>query len=746
MSNVAPSLSVPQQTTYDLLCKYIDVFGAPILALYGPNKDGHCSCPKDKDCGKNQFKHPHAGLCPKGVHSATTDKSRILQWLKTGLSLNWGLATGKPLPGGDYLVVLDCDPRNGSDDTLEDLQATNGKLPRTPMQNTGGGGQHYVFRVDRDTPTSKPGAGLDLKGNGGYIVVEPSVHYSGNSYIWDSGLDLDTPIAEAPEWIVDSKKVKPRPEWTGKKAKDSIIGAAFEYAGWLGHELSEGRHAVNCPWSNLHTDGRGKGGDASSVILPPTEESQAGGFKCQHSHCVNKTWKDAMEALPPDARVAARKKFQVASAPIVAAGPGHVDLKPRVTAALTPEDLHAVREHLQFKPTDGSLKKDLVNVVEILRHDPRWKGLLSYDNFSHQILLNREPMWHEHDKRGGYEAKYPRQWQDEDDIRAKLWFSRFWSLDVERIVVNEAVIALAQAHGVHPVRQYLRGLEWDGVPRVDTWLTKYCEVVDTEYTRNVGRWWLISAIARVMNPGCKADHVLILEGAQGIGKSTAFNILGGEWVCDSSITIGDKDAYQVIRGRWIVELAELDSLNKADASRAKAFFTSPTDTYRPSYGRAVISVPRQVVFCGTVNHSQFLKDETGSRRYWPVLCHAINTQQLRVDRDQIWAEALRLYNSGHRWWPQGTTEQAQCVDEQSKREISDEWEVVVRRWLDGPDAIAELKDTGFITIGTILAGALKIEAGRWTPNDMGRVGRCMQRLGWKKRRKGTDWAFEKDDE
>lgn len=740
------ALAQQQRSVYEQLCRYIDILGAPIIALYGLDSEGNCTCPKGKLCGPNGGKHPQASLCPKGVHSATTDKSRILQWIKTGLSLNWGIATGGPLPGGDYLVVLDCDPRNGSEETLENYDA----VPRTPTQQTGGGGQHYLFKVPEQLSTSQPGPGLDLKGKGGYIVVEPSTHYSGKQYIWDSGLDLETPIAELPEWCTNTKKVKVRPEWTGKKAKDSVIGLGFKAAGWLGVELDQGKSAVNCPWSHNHTDGRGTGGDGSSVILPPTDENNLGGFKCSHSHCGDRTWRDAFEALPEDAKMAGRAgNIKLVQAPLVQEGMGVGVKAPRVTAALTSEELFEVRKHLQHKEReDGTwvLKKDFVNIVEIFRNDPRWSGVLSYDDFAHQIVVKKEPPWDARDKRNGFEPVYPRQWQDEDDIRAKLWLQRIWGVEWVRSVVNEAVVSVSQANGFHPVRNYLRSLEWDGVSRLDSWIIEYCGADDTEYARNVGRWWMISAVARIMKPGCKADHVLIFEGAQGTGKSTTFQILAGEWGCDSTISLGEKDAYQIIKGRWIIELAELDALTKADSSRAKAFFTSPTDTYRPSYGRAVVTVPRQCVFAGTVNHSQFLKDETGARRFWPVLTRDINTNKLRVDRDQLWAEAYKLYQANHRWWPEGQDEVQQCSVEQAQRESTDEWELLIQRFMRGPDAIKEMESSGYLTGGFILQKCLGMDPAHWGFADMNRVARCMQKLGYRKQQMKTDdgksvWVF-----
>ncbi len=249
-----------------------------------------------------------------------------------------------------------------------------------------------------------------------------------------------------------------------------------------------------------------------------------------------------------------------------------------------------------------------------------------------------------------------------------------------------------------------------------------------------------------MTPGCEAHHVLILEGEQGIGKSTLFKILGGAWFTDSTVNIGDKDAYQMIKGRWIIELAELDSLNRTESSKAKAFFTSPSDTYRPSYGRATVTIPRQCVFAGTVNHSQFLRDSSGNRRYWPVLCSIIDMNQLAIDRDQLWAEAYVAFKNGAKWYPMTQVEKVACAEEQQQREFSDEWETEINRFLQGPDAISELAELGHVTTGTILEKCLKIEPGRWSAFDMLRVSQCLQRLGWIKFRSVQHglkmWAFK----
>ena len=183
---------------------------------------------------------------------------------------------------------------------------------------------------------------------------------------------------------------------------------------------------------------------------------------------------------------------------------------------------------------------------------------------------------------------------------------------------RSAVLAVAHENRFDPVREYLEGLTWDRVPRIGKWLATYLSAEDTDYASAVGKRWLISCVARAILPGCKADSALIFEGNQGEGKSTAFTTLGGPWFSDELAAIGTKDSALQLSGAWIIELSELDALTKARASTVKAFLSRRVDRFRPPYGRRVIEQPRSCVFCGTVNHSQYLEDETGGRRFWPV--------------------------------------------------------------------------------------------------------------------------------
>lgn len=384
----------------------------------------------------------------------------------------------------------------------------------------------------------------------------------------------------------------------------------------------------------------------------------------------------------------------------------------------------------------GGLAASLGNVYRILTNHPKWDGVVAYDEFTGQVAKLRPPPF------GGGEVG---EWSDMDDLRATLWIEQAYSFHPRKDMVMDAVLLAADACKYHDVRQYLGGLEWDGTNRVETWLATYLHVADCEYTRKVAAKWLVACIARIMRPGCKADNVLILEGAQGLFKSTALKILAGEkWFTDAPFKIGDKDGYTLIRGKWIVELGELDSFNKADSSQAKLFFAQSIDRYRPFYGKRPSDVPRQCVFAGTVNLDTYLKDETGNRRYWPVrVQREIDRAGLEAVRDQLWAEALHLYEQGVIWWV--TEEESSLFElEQDDRYEGDAYQDELSRFLAFRDSA---------TMTELLAEGLRLEVAKWTLPEQRRVGKCMKALGWMRRRDGKagaggkrEWVYYPPDD
>lgn len=383
----------------------------------------------------------------------------------------------------------------------------------------------------------------------------------------------------------------------------------------------------------------------------------------------------------------------------------------------------------------GALIAHMQNVELILGNDERWAGVIGFSVFSSKIIKLRAAPY------GGGVG----DWADIDDMRVMKWLAQQYNLRVKASHVIEAVSVVAHDHTFHPVRDYLGKLKWDRVPRLENWLTDVLGVQPSEYSAKVGKRWLISAVARVMKPGCKADSVMILEGGQGEGKSTAVGILGGEWFMDTPFVLGDKDSFQAIRGKWLVELGELDSFNKAESTKAKQFFSASTDTYRESYGRRTNDVPRQCVFVGTTNQEEYLKDATGNRRYWPVYCNKVDLEKVREIRDQLWAEAVFCYESGDIWWVT-KDESWMFAEAQDERFVVDEWEGLILTWLEE----SQIGETA--TGNDILSQALKLDYGHWGKPEQMRVGAIMHRLGWRKKRLPAlaksgvrPWAYQKPD-
>ncbi len=359
----------------------------------------------------------------------------------------------------------------------------------------------------------------------------------------------------------------------------------------------------------------------------------------------------------------------------------------------------------------------LRNVFMILMRDERWAGVLGFDEFANQVMKRKPPP---------FEGGEAGPWGDIDDLRTAIWVSQHYRFNPDKKLVIQAITAASHERRFHPVREYFAQVKWDGTPRLETWLSTYLGASEGPYAMAAGSKFLIGAVARVMKPGCKMDNVLILEGRQGRWKSTALQVLAGDWFGDTPFAIGDKDAYLQMRGNLIYELAELDGFSRTESSRAKAFFSSRYDTYVPKYVAWAVKVPRQCVFCGTVNHGTYLRDTTGNRRYWPVKIERADYDKLGTDRDRLWAEAVHRFNDGTRWWVQEEERELFAL-EQELRYVGDAYEDVVRAWSLGK---AEF------TMSTVLDDCLRLEKSKWTRAEQTRVGEVLATLGFVKKDRG----------
>lgn len=400
-------------------------------------------------------------------------------------------------------------------------------------------------------------------------------------------------------------------------------------------------------------------------------------------------------------------------------------------------DWHDPRGERWYQSLDvtdnGQIRPHVANLERIFTHDPRWKDVLAYDDFSYRLVkLLAPPM----------PASGKGEWEDADTSRLRIWFHRNYLMPPPpKTELQDALVAFSQANRYHPVRSYLQKLRWDGEKRIGKWMKEAFNASgDHRYLRLVGGKFLIMCVARVMSPGCKADNVMILEGGQGWGKSTAIGVLFGDWFSDSPIPIGDKDAYMNIQGVWGYELAELDSFNKAESTAAKAFFSQRRDRFRPPYGTSPQDFPRQTIFIGSTNQEEYLKDYSGNRRYWPVKCNSVNIEWLKENRDQLWAEALAMYSEGADWWVSKPEHIALFEEEQATRLQRDPWEDKLREWLEG-------NTQSFFTAEQLLSGAIEKPVGTQTRADMNRISPIMKAIGWHKKRrlvgKERCWGYER---
>ena len=408
-----------------------------------------------------------------------------------------------------------------------------------------------------------------------------------------------------------------------------------------------------------------------------------------------------------------------------------------MTAAPRPDDPEDISAELMLRRTNGHEDAGwlghcvtdargkplptLSNTMVALRLDLTMRDNFAFDEMLSPVILTRTIT--------NNSDFAPRPATDTDIVELQEWLQLAGLRNVNKQTIHDAVDLRASECAFHPVRDYLNGLTWDGRERLSGWLCNYLGAERSEYTAKIGTMFLVAMVARIFRPGCKSDHMLVLEGPQGSLKSTACEILGGGYFSDNLPDItGGKDVSQHLRGKWLIEVSEMHALGRAEVSLLKAFLTRTTERYRPSFGRREVIEPRQCVFIGTTNKDTYLRDETGGRRFWPITTGLIDLDGLARDRDQIFAEAVRLFLANTPWWPDRVFEREHIQPEQASRYENDAWEENICEYLNTKTKV---------TVGEVARLALFIETPRIGTADQRRVAAVLELLGW--RRLPVDW-------
>jgi len=386
---------------------------------------------------------------------------------------------------------------------------------------------------------------------------------------------------------------------------------------------------------------------------------------------------------------------------------------------------------------DGRFRNTLHNTVQLLTFSdikkkdglpPILKNKLQFNLFTNRIEFVMSPPW----------RKTTSYWTDEDAVQVKHYLSFNWRFDPPVSLIHEAVVTIASNNAYHPVRDHIRKLTWDLTPRLDSWLSTMCGAEDTELNRFYGRKTLIAAVSRVFKPGCKFDHVLVLEGPQGIGKSYLCQIIGDPWFTDAAIDVRSKDSIDTIQGNWIIELAEMYAVSKYENKAMKRFVTSQVDRCRSAYGRNSVDYPRQCIFIGTVNPETegYLKDHE-NRRWWPVPIKEVNIALLKENRDQLIAEAYMAYMKGESIHIHDARIAEMAREEVAKRQVEDPWLHTIDDWLETHffDYFDDTMRACVIQPIDIFVSCMGGNAVMFSPREALRIAGVLKQLGYSKQQR-----------
>lgn len=589
-----------------------------------------------------------------GFQRATTDEMQIETWWKRWPSANIGIATGQ-MSSGVCVIDLDIDEEKGKNGlkAMRDWEQRYGSvLKPSCMAITGRGGMHYFFRASEEVKCRiNLLPGVDIRGDGGYIMAPPSLHPNGNRYRWRDNLSIDeVPIIEMDDNIKyllfhDSNMLQSKPAYISpdKIPDGERNGTIFKFACMM----------------------QARGASDSAVFAATMAENEA---KC----------------CPP----LTEREVQI----IVNSALKYEKGKPIYVQA-DGSAIQGQREPIFDLDKNGFIKKTWDNTREAIEFDSELYGHIRYNELQAAIFVYGSLPWEQ--------SENYRPWKNTDDASLKTYLEKRYGFNsTEKIM--DALLIVAEKNKFNPIVDELKVIYNEYKDTCDGAIRKllpaYMGAEDNEYHFEVMKVYMLGAICRVFYPGCKFDYSIVLYGAQGFGKSEFLRHLAicSEWFNDNFNTFDGDKAIEKLQGMWIVEMAELKALKSAkDAESFKSFLTSRVDTYRAPYSRRSEQRPRMCVFAGTTNNKNVFVDKTGNRRFLPIEARKGmetkslfgNAEEVDTDFRRAWAEAMKIFYESD-MHPQLILQgNSQMIAESMQNEFSEEdYRVgIIQNWLDNTD-------------------------------------------------------------
>lgn len=741
------------------LCPTVDVETGDVCNARLPAKDkktGEYTCLK---CGT-----VHTGKM--GLYLATTDVDTITRWWTAEPKANIGIATGQGI------LFLDADvPEPGEGKTADGeatialFEAENDELPATPRQRTGQKKQEdgsfrrgcqWAFKVEGEirNSASSIGPGVDIRGDGGYVVAAPSLHPSGVNYAWDDGYKpSQIPLAPAPQWLLDKiaatkvlKEVKaPRSDAPThapvEDVKNKWVKAAVDGEYEKVAKAGPGTRNTSLNHASFKLGQLVAGGVLDEKLARDalTAAAEANGYAAEEGAAhvedvissgmtagmkVPRDIPDRGPYQPPQTRTEmrvivdntkpepAKKKAQREREE------REPDGKPAPKSGWMIEDWE---QYCEFKPETVILQPKVIrNAIALLLYRAEFADLFMFNKRNQTVVITRQPIW----TANGH--PYPRPMND-SDVTGFQSAAEKMGLRLNRSSIHDAINYAARERDFDPVTQRLNTFVWDGVERLDNWLVDYLGADDNSFVRQAGAKWLMAAALRVIRPGAKFDCMLVLEGKQGVMKSTGLRVLAEalspDCFTDRVSPLTGKDSMIELLGKVIVEVAELAAFKGADAEHIKRFLSAQDDNIRLPWDRTTTRLLRGCVFAGTINPDGlgWLEDPTGGRRFWPVEVTKVDIERLREDAPQLWAEARARALTGEKVWIDDDAVLEMANTETLRRTPDDAWAEKIDEFIAERDR----------TTSDAILSELGVAVEKRGKSEMSRISKHMTKRGWR---------------